>query len=103
MALTYEWTLLKHKKFDNPNLGLHGVIAHADWKVVGTDENGNSAEYRSTVIWDPNQVKKLKFTPYSEVTDEQILEWVKELVASQPERQIEQHIRNSIAEQLANS
>jgi ATP-dependent helicase YprA (DUF1998 family) len=102
MALVYEWTLLKHKKFNNPNLGLTEIVAHADWKVMGTDENGDSAEYISTVIWDPNQIKKNKFTPYDQITDEQILEWVKELVATQPERQIEQYIRNSIAEQAAN-
>lgn len=103
MALIYEWTLLRHKKFNTPHMGLDNVVAHADWKVKGTDENGNSAEYRSTVIWDPNSIKKKDFTPYDEVSDEQILEWVKDLVARQPERQIEQYIRNAIAEQNANS
>lgn len=103
MALVYEWTLLKHKKFNNSNLGLTEVVAHADWKVTGTDENGDSAEYKSTVIWDPNDIKKTAFTPYDEVSDEQILEWVKDLVSRQPERGIEQYIRNAIAEQKANS
>lgn len=101
MALTYEWTLLSYKKFNNPNLGLTEIVAHADWKVKGTDENDYSAEYISTVIWDPNQIKKNKFIPYDQVTDEQILEWVKELVAKQPERQIEQYIRNAIVEEKA--
>jgi hypothetical protein len=99
MALIYEWTLLKHKKFDNPNLGLYGVVAHADWKVKGTDENGDSAEYIGTVIWDPNQVKKQSYTPYEQVSEDQMLEWVKDIVATQPERQIEQYIRNAIAQQ----
>ena len=99
MALVYEWTLLNHKKFNNSNLGLVEVVAHADWKVTGTDENGASADYISTVIWDPNQVKKHSYTPYEQVTEDQILEWVKELVARQPERQIEQYIRNAIAQQ----
>lgn len=101
MALIYEWTLLNHKKFNNPNLGLYNVVAHADWKVKGTDENGDSAEYISTVIWDPNQIKKNQFTPYEEITDEHVLDWVKTLVATQTDRQIEQYIRNAIVEQKA--
>jgi len=95
MALTYEWYLLGYKKAAFPPY--NDVVIHADWKIIGTDEDGNKDEYKSTVIWDPNRLEKNAFIPHDLLTKEQILDWVKTLVASQPERKIEENIRNKIA------
>jgi len=100
MALTYEWILLGYKKANNPDFT--NAIVHADWKIIGTDENGNQTEYKSTVIWDPNNIEANKFIPHEEVTREMVLEWVKALVATQPERKIEENIRKSIAAKIGN-
>jgi hypothetical protein len=94
MSLTYEWTLLSYKKVPFPPY--QDVVIHADWKVKGTDENGDSAEYKSTVIWDPNHLNGNGFIPHDLLDNEQILNWVKDLVSTQPERNIDEKIRNSI-------
>lgn len=96
MALNYEWHLLGYKKARTPDFV--DVVVHADFEIVGQDEDGWRATYKSTVIWDPNDIEKTNFIPHDLLNDEQILDWVKTLVSKQTERNIEQHIREKIAQ-----
>lgn len=79
MAYTYEWKLTGLKKQNSSDL--ENVIIGTQWKVIATDEDGNKGEFVGATPFPLNSVDPQSFTPYDELTETQVLNWVKNYVS----------------------
>lgn len=92
MAITYTWEITNLRKathLDNHD----NVIVHVRWKKIGTDENGTTGEFSGAT---PLAAPTGDFTPYEELTKEQVLEWVQAVVVGS----YEQHVNEQIQKQI---
>lgn len=80
MTLTYEWKLKSLKRRDNPSVQLNDIIVQTYWELTGTDENGNSGTFNGATPFDPQQVDPNNYTEYQNLTEEQVLSWIKDVV-----------------------
>lgn len=95
MAITYTWKLTSLKKYDNYQ-GTDHVVFQTYWKKIGTDENGNTGEFSGATPLDVSTLNLDSFTPYENLTEEQVLGWIKPVVVGDYER----HVNAKIAEQI---
>jgi hypothetical protein len=79
MALTYEWKLTGLRKQQTATLD--NVVVGTFWKVTGTDEDGNTGEFSGATPFELSTVNTSSFTTYSELSEEQVLGWVKQRVS----------------------
>lgn len=99
MALTYEWKLTGLKKQSSTDI--ENVIVGTQWKVVATDENGKTGEFVGATPFPLNSVDPENFTPYEDLTETQVLGWVKNYVSgSNKATNYWDHISERIAKQL---
>jgi dTDP-4-dehydrorhamnose reductase len=82
MALTYTWKINGLKKQDNPSLQLNDIIIQTYWECIGTDEDGNSGTFNGATPFNPDQVDINNFTTYENLTENQVLDWIKNVVGS---------------------
>lgn len=75
MAITYSYKIDQLKKVNSLN-GLSDVIVSVDFTYIGVDEDGNEGTFPG-VIHTP-EPDKSDFTPLSNLTEAQVIEWVKE-------------------------
>lgn len=73
MAVTYTWDITNIRKALQLN-NLSDVVVHVHWKCVGTDENGITGEFHGAMPLEAPTVDK--FTPFENLTKEQVLGWV---------------------------
>lgn len=72
----YNWKIVDLRV--NPNKeGFNDFICEVDW-VVEKVEDGLVASKRDTSLFEKIPNNEWTFTPYSEVTQEQVINWVKE-------------------------
>ena len=99
MALTYEWELTGLRKQNADNLS--DVIVGTQWKVTGTDEDGNKGTFNGATPFKMSDVDVNNFTEYSQLTQEQVLGWIKEVVSgSNSSTNYWTHINGRILEQV---
>lgn len=97
MAITYTWELVSFKK---QTVGdLDHVIFQTYWKKIGTDENGLTAFFTGATPFDPAKVDPNNFTPYEELTQEIVLDWVKSVVVGDYETHVNGRIKADIDKQ----
>ena len=82
MALTYTWKINGLKKQDNPSLELNDIIIQTYWECTGTDEDGNSGTFNGATPFEPDQVDADNFTTYENLTENQVLGWIQNVVDS---------------------
>ena len=71
---TYNWTISALDCKANNEDNLQDVIYNIHWRYNATNENGISAEsYGSQGVGTPDLES---FTPYSQITKEQVIEWL---------------------------
>lgn len=98
MALTYTWKVTNLKKMDQIE-GNTDVIVHTRWVRTGTDESGTTGEFTgATPLRLPEPSGSGDFTPYEELTEEQVIEWIKGEIASH--QGYEEHIVQQITKQI---
>lgn len=92
MAITYTWDITNIRKA--PQLeGMTDVLVHVRWTKTGTDENGTTGVFQGATPLSPPSGD---FTPYEELTKEQVLGWVQSVVVGQ----YEQHVNEQIQKQI---
>lgn len=76
MGYTYEW---KVKGLRKGNTGdLNDVIIGTQWTVTGTDEtDGVSGEFVGATPFDMKAVDPNNFTEFTELSESQVVEWIK--------------------------
>ena len=76
MAITYKWVI---KQLDC----LPEVGGETDWIVIGTEDSYSARVYGSTnLILDA----EAPFTPYDQLTPEQLIAWVKDAISKDDEK-----------------
>jgi hypothetical protein len=80
-TLTYEWEITGLRKSNSENLS--DVIIGTNWKVVGTDAtDGVSGTFNGATPFKISEVDPNNFTPFHELTQEQVLGWIQNSVSS---------------------
>ena len=94
MALTYEWKLTGLRKQQTANLD--NVVIGTFWKVTGTDEDGNTGEFSGATPFELSSVNTASFTAYADLTEEQVLNWIKQRVSGSAITSYWDHINSVI-------
>ena len=101
MGFTYEWKLVGLKKQNSENI--NDAVIGTQWKLKATDENGNEGTFTGATPFSISTINTSSFTPYSELTEAQVLGWVKNYVSgSNPSTNYMAHI-NGVIEKEINS
>jgi hypothetical protein len=98
MTTTYTWTIQQMDCVPQED-GLTDVVVTAHWTVSATDGTYNASSYgTASFTYDPEST----FTPYADLTQEQVLGWVwdngvdKDAVEANLDQQIEAQINPPI-------
>lgn len=95
MANTYTWVVNNMVSYPTAE-GYTDVVVTVNWSCNGTDGTYSASLVGTTgVRLDPN----VPYTPYADLTEEQVIGWVKETLGPS---QVET-IQNDVAQQIANS
>lgn len=99
MALTYTWKLTGLKKQDTADF--NDLVIGTRWKVTGTDEDGNEGSFDGATPLDIPDADEAGYIPYSELTEEIVLNWIKEHVSgSNPGTNYWDHINGRILQSI---
>jgi hypothetical protein len=79
MGYTYEWKLTGLKKQNSTNL--EDAVVGANWKVIGTDADGNEGSFTGATPFSITTINTGSFTAYNELTEVQVLGWIKNHVS----------------------
>ena len=79
MGFTYEWKLTGLKKQNSINVD--DAVVGTSWKLTGTDEDGNVGTFSGATPFSISTINTGSFTPYSELTESQVLNWIKNHVS----------------------
>lgn len=95
MSITYTWkvTGMKVKSTD----ALSQAVFQTFWQKTGRDENGNEGVFSGATPFDVSKINPDNFTPLEQLSEEQVLEWIKSVVVGD----YENHVNSQIAKQLA--
>lgn len=81
-GLIYEWKLTGLRKVDTG--GLDGIVIGTNWKLKGTDADGFSGEFTGATPFKVETLDTASFTPFAELTENTVLNWVKGEVFKHP-------------------
>lgn len=80
MAINYTWTIKSLSKTSGN--GLDDVIVGTRWECTGTDESDNvSGTFVGATPFKIDSVDPENFVEYSQLTEEQVLGWIKNYVS----------------------
>jgi hypothetical protein len=100
MALTYEWKITQIKK--TTTNGIDDAIIGTRWEVKGIDANANEGLFTGATPFTLDQINPDNFIPYNELTEEIVLDWIKEYVSgSNRATNYWDHISDRINKQIA--
>lgn len=92
MAATAEWNIA--------NLERHlsdGYVYTAHWTVNLEDQGESAGAYGSVGFGDPDPTN---FTPYDQLTKEQVVGWVKDALGEEQVTSVEEALANQIEQKL---
>jgi hypothetical protein len=98
MGFTYEWKLTGLKKQNSDNVD--EAIVGTNWKLTATDEDGNVGTFTGATPFNINTVNTASFVPYSELTEEIVLGWVKNHVSGSGPSNYMEHINHMIQKEI---
>jgi hypothetical protein len=95
MAITYTWKVTSLKV---RNEGEHqNAVVQTYWQKTGTDENGNTGSFSgATPFSTANMPAGQTFIPFAELTEEDVLTWIKAVVVGG----YEEHVNGQILKQI---
>jgi hypothetical protein len=99
MGYTYEWvvTAIKKATFDDINDAIIGT----QWKVICTDNNGNTGEFSGATPFDLNTMDIENFIEYQNLTEVQVLDWIKNVVSGSSSTNYWSHIQGQMDKQIS--
>lgn len=98
MARTYEWSVKQIKKADNSDFT--GAIIGTQWKVIGTDDDGVSGHFDGATPFKLEHINPDDYTPYEELTEEVVINWVQGVLNSPANATYWQHIDEVITKEI---
>ena len=90
IAYTWKVTGVKTRQQD----GQDGFVFQAYWTKTGVDENGNEGTFTGATPLQPGE--STDFTPFEQLTEQQVLVWIQEVVVGD----YEQHVNAQIQKQI---
>ena len=100
MGYTYEWKLTGIKKQNTDQLS--DVVVNTYWHLKGIDENGYSGSFTGATPFRVHDVDPNNFTSYENLTEEQVLGWIKHHVSSSTQTGYWDHISDRIQKDINN-
>ena len=94
MALTYTWSLTSLKKRTVGDL--NDIVVQTYWQKKGVDADGHEGTFSGATPFDPSKVDPDNFTSFEELTESQVLDWIKSVVVGS----YEQHVHEQIQKQI---
>jgi hypothetical protein len=98
MALTYEWKLIGLKKQNTEELS--DVIVGTQWTLTGTDTDGNTGTFNGATPFKIQDLNDDGFIDYRDLTEELVLDWVKNIVSGSTSSNYMNHINEQIQKQV---
>ena len=99
MGLTYEWKLTGLRKQNSETV--NDAVVGTQWKLTGTDEDGNTGTFTGATPFNINEVNTGSFIEYSSLTEAQVLNWVKNHVSGSSPTSYMDHINGVILKEIA--
>jgi len=101
MAFTYTYKVTGLKTRDQVNsdgMTLADAVVQTYWQMEGTDENGETAIHTGATPFTAENVVAGSFVSFSELTEETVIQWIKDYIASEPTyaAHIEEQMRKEI-------
>ena len=94
MTITYTWKVTSVKVKDADSL--KNAIVQTYWEKIGVDEAGNTGTFNGATPFTPDLEKADSFVPYEQLTEENVLDWIKSVVTGE----YEQHVNRQIQKQI---
>lgn len=92
MAITYDWIVEQMEAYPEKD-GFENVVFTCHWRANAADGNYTATSYGSVgVTLDPDA----DFTPYENLTQEQVVSWVKDALGSEQVADIERGLAGQI-------
>jgi len=98
MGLTYDWKLIGLKKQNTESLS--DVIVGTNWRLTGTDEDGNSGIFNGATPFEVQDLNGDGFVDYRDLTEELVLGWIKNHVSGSTPSNYMNHINQQIQKQI---
>jgi hypothetical protein len=98
MGYTYEWSVTGIKKATSDDIS--DAIIGTQWKVICTDDDGNTGEFSGATPFDLNTIDTGSFTPYQDLTEAQVLNWIKNTVSGSSSTNYWNHIQGQMDKQI---
>jgi hypothetical protein len=96
MSVEYTWLVEQMEAYPQKD-GFNDVVFTVHWRVNGADGQYVSTVYGSQgVTLDPDAT----FTPYADLTKEQVIDWVKDAMGQGQVAAIEDNLAGMIANQI---
>lgn len=94
--MTYTWKITNIAVKDSGSL--KNVVVQTHWQKIGKDEDGYEGIYLGATPFDISQVNPDSFINAEDLTEEQVLGWIKARIASSDiyEARINKEIQNMI-------
>lgn len=96
MAIIYRWEVTGIKTTtlnDTPN-----VVVQTYWKKIGTDENGNEGTFSGATPFSAATMPAgTTFIPFEQLTEEDVLTWIKAIVVDSYEEHVDSQIQKQIS------
>lgn len=94
--LKYIWKITSASKRSTDTLS--DVIIQTYWTVTGEDKDGNTGTFHGATPFVPEEVDAENFVPFSELTEETVIDWLKNIVVDSYWDHVNQHIIKEINE-----
>lgn len=94
MAVDYTW-VVEHMNCYSSSEGQQNVVFNVAWRLIGVDGEF-SVNYHETTAIEPYKSED-PFTPYEQLTEDQVIGWVKDKLGVDTVLEYETSIANRIA------
>jgi hypothetical protein len=92
--MEYTWKLTKLKKVSSSVL--EGAVVQTYWELTGTDQDGNTGIFSGATPFELDTIDPDNFTPYEQLTEQQVLGWIQAVVVGS----YKEHVEDQIAKQI---
>lgn len=98
MAINYTWKITSLKKSNNGDL--ENVIIGTRWECTGTDSDGVTGTFVGATPFSLNSVNPENFVEYSSLTEDVVLDWIKNTVSGSGPTNYWPHISERISKAI---
>jgi hypothetical protein len=99
MTITYTWEVTSLKTTTIGSTA--NVVVQTYWKKIGTDDNGNEGIFNGATPFTADSTDNSgPFVPFSELTEENVLDWIKSIVIGSYEDHVNEQILKHINDKI---